>query len=126
MRIPLLAAHIAPLAAILPSYPGETPLVAFPLILPMGWVESPSHLCTVTETIADIVNGLWQEEYQPQGVHRLDVLADSLLPPIPALPDPTTTGTALRAPTVRSRGALQKPLNIVDFYKDDFILMLVR
>jgi hypothetical protein len=44
MRIPLLAAHIAQLAAILPSYPGETPLVAFPLI--------------VTGTIMDIVNGL--------------------------------------------------------------------
>jgi hypothetical protein len=58
MRIPLLAAHIAQLAAILPSYPGETPLVAFPLILPMGWVKNPSHLRTVTGTITDIVNGL--------------------------------------------------------------------
>ena len=29
-------------------------MVAFPLILPMGWVESPPYFFTVTETVADL------------------------------------------------------------------------
>ena len=46
------------------AYPTEVhgqPLVAFPLVLPMGWVSSPPYFCSATETIANITNAriLW-------------------------------------------------------------------
>ena len=36
--------------------PGEEPLVAFPLVLPMGWSKSPPIFSTATETIAYLAN----------------------------------------------------------------------
>jgi hypothetical protein len=44
------------LAVVLPQYNDELPLMAIPLTLPMGWVESPPTFCTAMETIADLVN----------------------------------------------------------------------
>ena len=38
-----------------PGTDGKT-LVAFPLVLSMGWVESPPQFCSVTETMADLAN----------------------------------------------------------------------
>jgi hypothetical protein len=124
MRVQLYAPHIPILGALLPSYPGETPLVAFPMILPMGWVESPPYLCAVTETIADTANKLVSDGFRPsQPHHRLDGLADSQPAPTLTIQDKTGAPTSLPAPTVRSRGPLQAPLNVVEVYMDDFILL---
>jgi hypothetical protein len=56
MRVPVQLASIPKLSALLPRYPGEPQLVAFPLVLPMGWVNSPAWFCTVSETITDLAN----------------------------------------------------------------------
>jgi hypothetical protein len=40
-RIPLNPAHAVRLACLFPKSTGEEPLVAIPLVLPMGWTESP-------------------------------------------------------------------------------------
>jgi hypothetical protein len=48
MRVWISLSTIPALGAILPSYPDEDPLVAFPMILPMGWVDSPNYLCVLT------------------------------------------------------------------------------
>jgi hypothetical protein len=49
--------HVAPHhIPAFPPAPDGTPLVVFPLVLPMGWVESPPYFCMATETIADIAN----------------------------------------------------------------------
>ena len=55
-RIWVSASHLPTLAVAFPSAPGEPPLVALPLVLPMGWVSSPPFFCAVTETAADIAN----------------------------------------------------------------------
>lgn len=39
-----------------PPAPDGTPLVAFPLTLPMGWKASPPFFCALTETIMDLAN----------------------------------------------------------------------
>ena len=39
-----------------PVAPGEPLLTAIPLVLPMGWTESPPYFCTTTETIVDLAN----------------------------------------------------------------------
>ena len=44
-----------------PGTDGKT-LVAFPLVLPMGWVESPPQFCAVTETVADLASTALREQ----------------------------------------------------------------
>jgi hypothetical protein len=126
MRIPLFAPHIAVLGALLPTYAGEEQLVAFPMILPMGWIESPQYLCAVTETIADMANELFAQPGRLTAHHRLDSLADSRPPAVAPTPVASTlivASAAVPPPRVRSRGPFQPPLNAVDVYMDDFILM---
>ena len=48
----------------LPPGPDGKTLVAFPLVLPMGWVESPPQFCAVTETVADLSNTVLREKKQ--------------------------------------------------------------
>ena len=45
---------ITSLGVCLPPGPDGKTLVAFPLVLPMVWVESPPQFCAVTETVADL------------------------------------------------------------------------
>jgi hypothetical protein len=51
-RIWLNLHDIPKLAVSLPPLLGEEPLLALPLLLPMGWTESPPNFCTETETVA--------------------------------------------------------------------------
>ncbi len=44
------------LALAFPTRPGMVPLVAIPLVLPMGWKNSPPLYCAVTKTITDLTN----------------------------------------------------------------------
>ena len=116
-----LKSRMAPkLAVVLPQAPGEPVLVAIPLSLPMGWVESPPAFCAVTETAADLANRRMHQQYSPP--HRLDLDADT--PPeaddgpkydddqhlVPPLPEPSAT----------TRQPLPDPLNYIDVYVDDF------
>ena len=122
MRIPLVVHHVAALGALLPARPGEEPLVAFPLILPMGWIDSPQYLCAVTETIADTANDRLRSGLLSAIQHRLDDLADSKPDPI-RRSDVVATKTGIQPPVVQSHGPRQHPLNTVDVYMDDFILL---
>jgi hypothetical protein len=55
-RIPLSTSGVKKLGVLLPNFPGLPPLVAFPLVLPMGWTDSPPFFCAFTETICDLAN----------------------------------------------------------------------
>ena len=44
------------LSVVLPCHLGESPLVAIPLTLPMGWVELPPTFSATTEMVADLAN----------------------------------------------------------------------
>lgn len=57
-RIRLTSSGSLKLAVILPKnlVPGYPQLVALPLVLPMGWTESPPLFCAYTETVADLTN----------------------------------------------------------------------
>lgn len=55
-RIRLTPSGALKLAVLLPNFPGLPRLVALPLVLPMGWTESPPWFCAFTETIADLTN----------------------------------------------------------------------
>lgn len=57
-RIRLTSSGSLKLAVILPAglVPDQPQLVALPLVLPMGWTQSPPWFCACTETIADLTN----------------------------------------------------------------------
>ena len=87
-----------------PGLDGKT-LVAFLLVLPMGWVESPTQLCAVTETVADLANTVLREKTQRLRIpHQLDQVSESNVPgldsPISGHLDINHNGV------VKSKGAL--------------------
>jgi hypothetical protein len=55
-RIGLNIDDIPKLGVVFHTLPGDKPLIVFPLVLPMGWKNSPPIFLTATEAIADIAN----------------------------------------------------------------------
>jgi hypothetical protein len=124
-RVWLNIDDIPTLAVSIPTLPGESPLLALPLALPMGWTQSPPAFCTVTETIADLTNAqLHRRRHWPP--HRLDALADSPSQDSIFLPDPTTDSLSTTTSLPTTNPLLQRsrrPLAAVDVFVDDFIAM---
>ena len=91
-RVSLVPEDVPSLGIFLPPGPGGKTLVAFTLVLPMGWVESPPQFCDLTETVADLVNTALREKTQRlRTPHQLDQLSESTVPglgsPISGHPD---------------------------------------
>ena len=82
-RINLNISDIPKLGVVFPTEPGEEPLVAFPIVLPMGWSNSPPIFSTATETIADLTNQRLQEQASPPP-HPLDDRAEQVVPEDPS------------------------------------------
>jgi hypothetical protein len=120
-RIWLNENDIMSLAVSLPPLHGDTLLVALPLVLPMGWTESPPYFTTATETIADMTNHRLQNRWQPPP-HRLEQLANTV-PPVPlhSSGQKDTLVADTRPFTIPRRKHWSKPLANVDVFVDDFI-----
>ncbi|CAB9521004.1 hypothetical protein SEMRO_1153_G247080.1 [Seminavis robusta] len=107
-----------------PARPGEEPMIAFPLVLPMGWKESPPNFSAATETVADIANDHIADNQHRPPHHRLEVVSES---PPPDDEKPTTSpnenSPALPQPTCQPypSGHRTKPTHYWDVYVDDFI-----
>ncbi len=90
-RINLNVDDILKLGVVFPTHPGQEPLVALPLVLPMGWKNSPPIFTTATETIADLTNQRLQRHLHAPP-HHLNEMAESILspavPPHSLLPAP--------------------------------------
>ena len=79
MRVGLAPSMILKLAVAVPTTsPDEDPLIAVPMVLPMGWMESPPAFCTVTETIADLANAKIAQGYIPAPYHRHEAVANTM------------------------------------------------
>ena len=97
--------HLVPcdapkLGLALPKIPDLPDLVAVPLVLTMGWKNSPPAFSTVTETIADMFNERLRTGVEPL-LYALDNEAEKVVPlgldkdkfvslPPPASPLPTS------------------------------------
>ena len=57
---------IPKLGVAFPTKPCAKTLVAFPLVLPMGWKNSPPIFSTATEPIADLANKRIQPPLEPK------------------------------------------------------------
>jgi hypothetical protein len=85
----LLARGIPNLGVAFPMYDDKELVVAFPLALPMGWIESPPYVCTATKTVADLANAVLMNTYLPP--HLLERMADILPPPNELTPTSSNT-----------------------------------
>ena len=122
MRVGLSPSMILKLAVAVPTTsPDEDPLIAVPMVLPMGWMESPLTFCTVTETIADLANAMIAQGYIPAPYHCHEAVTNTT-PEIPTMieclhdsPDPhTDTGDAFdtsvtSTPTTNTTSLLYSP-----------------
>ena len=115
-RVGLTPADVPALGVCLPPGPDGKTLVAFPLVLPMGWVESPPHFCAVTETVADLANtALDAHSPHLRQPHRLDQVSES---PAPDLDCPASGHLDINHNrVVESKGALA----YIDIFVDDFL-----
>ena len=53
-------------------------MIGFPLVLPMGWAESPPAFCAGTETVADLANATLATNMQSLDIPQcLDALSET-------------------------------------------------
>ena len=82
-RFGLALSAVVKLGVIFPKYDKEEQLIAFPLVAPMGWGESPPAFCAGTETVADLANLVPSSNSLPP--HPLEKIA-ATPPPSPLGP----------------------------------------
>ena len=87
-RFGLALSGISELVIAFPTCGDKDQLIAFPLVLLMGWVKSPPASCAGTETVADLAN---TRSDRPLPKHLLE---DAALTRPQALPPPLPSPTA--------------------------------
>jgi hypothetical protein len=131
-RVGIRPADIPKLGVIIPARTvDQEQLIAFPLVLPMGWKNSPPYFCAITETVADVTNERIRHHHQPPR-HRMDRVADSQGDsvkegrPATTAQQPQLCTTAVPEPqppptSVPSAHHSRQPLGKFDIYVDDFM-----
>ena len=97
-RVNMNIEDIPKLGVAFPTEPGQEKLVAFPLVLPMGWKNSPPIFTTATETIADLANQRLSSHIRPPP-HKMDDAAEAVPSPVPPIHPPTSVQSILRPPS---------------------------
>ena len=124
-RIGLRPADALRLGVLFPSRPHERQLIGIPLVLPMGWAESPPAFCSSTETVADLANTALSTNDTALGTpHRLEVVSESAPGPAPVAPTSlrqSAIGLATPGVTQTHERTLVRPLQQWDVYVDDFL-----
>jgi hypothetical protein len=122
-RISVNPDDIPKLAVAIPQLCGDEPLLALPLVLPMGWTESPPYFCGGTETATDIINSRLHNHWVPPP-HHLDAVADTPPPVGPPGPSISTPLTAEPVPvTPPAQDHHKRPLAKCDVFVDDLIAL---
>ena len=117
-RIALAVDDVPKLGVAFPTANDAYPLVAFPLVLPMGWKNSPPIFSTATKTIADLANARIRT-FEPPLPHHLDNMVELIAPQPPALQRPSCI--PLSVPRDPSLPTPPAPLAYADVYVDDFV-----
>eukprot|EP00985_Skeletonema_marinoi_P004540 scaffold1972_cov170-Skeletonema_marinoi.AAC.1 len=89
-RVNMNIEDIPKLGVAFPTEPGQEKLVAFPLVLPMGWKNSPPIFSTATETVADLANQQLSMSTHPLP-HKMDDAAEAVASPTPPIHPATRT-----------------------------------
>ena len=102
---------------LLPATPGTELPVGLPLVLPMGWAESPPAFCTAAETVADPANNALEgKEHPPR--HCLEVLAET---PPSADDTPLPTMATHQSPAASRGRKFSHPVQAWDVHVGNFL-----
>jgi hypothetical protein len=121
-RVYLAPRDAAKLGVMFPSLPGEPPLIAIPLALPMGSKNSPPIFSTATETIADVTNQEVLKHRSPPP-HHLEADANTPSRDDPPMyhHDPNLAVSIPSAPDPHLMHPRRRPLALTEIYVDDYI-----
>jgi hypothetical protein len=97
-RIVSNANYVPKLGVVVPTEAGEPQVITFPLVLTMGWMQSPLLFMAATETGADLANQAIQAS-APVGPHRLDIVSKSLTSMPEFAPSSTSAPPTLHLPS---------------------------
>jgi hypothetical protein len=114
---------IPKLGVVFPNHPNQEKLVALPLVLPMGWKNSPPVFSAATETATDMANTNLHNK-TPTTFHPLESHAAALdQDPASISTDIPSSTSYLPAPTLQdsSLPSSSTPISYVDVFVDDFI-----
>jgi hypothetical protein len=124
-RIAIRVADVTKRSVIFPSEAGEEPLVALPLVFPVGWKESPPVLTSATESVADLANTLIRDN-AASVPHHLDAISEPDIPlehcPVTAPQGPPSLRLPRAAHHCHHRHP--RPVKHWEAYVDDFIGMV--
>jgi hypothetical protein len=114
----VMAADIPKLGVLLPAEQGQERLIGFPVVLPMGWKESPLVFTYATDTVTDLANDQIQQGTK-QPPHRLDHNSESCSM---AATNPLGNQQPMKKPDgAWAHGNAHKPVDNWDVYVDAFI-----
>jgi hypothetical protein len=117
-RIWVKAADIPKIGVLLPAEQGQERLIGFPVVLPMGWKESPPVFTSATERVTDLANDQIQQGNK-QPPHRLDRNSESCSM---AATNPLGNQQPMQKPDgAWAHDHAHKPVDKWDVYVDDFI-----
>ena len=119
-RIDVNIDDVPKLGVVFPTPPGVKPPVAFPLVLPMGWKNSPPAFCVATETAADLTNTALASPIVPLAYplnHHAAALDDTHTISSPTASTPPASQRDPYLPFPR------QPLSYVGVFMDDFIAL---
>jgi hypothetical protein len=85
-RIVIMPEDVPKLAIMFMTEEGDEQWVGFPLVLPMGWKQSPTLFTAATDTVTDLANNKLHLK-QPSSLHRLDMVSEITIQPEVAVPD---------------------------------------
>jgi hypothetical protein len=123
-RIWVNANDVPKLGVVVPTLPGQLKIIGFPLVLPMGWMQSPPLFTAATETVVDLANQELRAS-APAGPHCLDAVSESQgsvpeLAPIAPAAAPTLSLPSKALP----KDSPSPPVKSWEVYVNDFIGMV--
>ena len=92
----LALSGVSKLGIMFPTCRDKEQPIAFPLVLPMCWIESPPAFCAGTETVADLANVQSDRSFPKHPLE--DAVLTRPQAPLPPLPSPTTDIAAKEEP----------------------------
>lgn len=114
--------NIPKLGVAFPTRPREPKLAALPLVLPMGWKNSPPIFSAATKTLADLANQRIRDDTTP-AVHPLDEVAEVVTPNCPLGGAPRTSAADPVPPRDPSFPAGGRPAAYIGMFVDDFVVL---
>jgi hypothetical protein len=123
-RILVNANNVPKLGMVVPTKASEPQVVAFPLVLPMSWMQSPPLFTATNETVVNMANQALQASAHA-GPHRLDIVSGSLAAMPEFAPSSSSALPTLPLPSKAPppRGRPRPPVKSWDVYVGDFMCM---